>query len=277
MDTLMRYRFFNKYRILLISLFVLGMFLTWFFNSNMYEYVFAFDYHAEDLANEEIAKEVRDQLIEDTLKFDYFIAYSYEFTGLLTPFLAGITAIIFMLEKRSVFHQKYIRGQKQSSVIWSSIFWNALFTAVWMYAAYVIYCLIGTTFNQMTIEIERNTFDAIFGAGFSKNHLLLYHLTEGFVKFFIFTFIYSFFSCAICLVTNKSYIGMTVPMIYFLCLTVLFSIVSHVRFLSPAFTLSFSSYYGLQPWEIFVPLIIPILLSVGIILYSLKRSEKVIG
>ena len=77
---------------------------------------------------------------------------------------------------------------------------------MWYYIIYIIYLSIGYCIMGNRMEyIPRNTFDGIFGEGFSAASPYLYYMVQGITSILIGTFVYTLFGCVIALYCKKSY------------------------------------------------------------------------
>ena len=88
--------------------------------------------------------------------------------------------ILFYQEKNGLFTFRYVRGESQKKVILSTIFQYSWINALWYYIIYIIYLSIGYCIMGNRMEyIPRNTFDGIFGEGFSAASPYLYYMVQG--------------------------------------------------------------------------------------------------
>jgi hypothetical protein len=132
--------------------------------------------------------------------------------------------------------------------------------------------------------IPRNTFDGIFGQGFSTNHTFLYYTVEGFYKYFIFSFVYSIFSCSIVLLSKKIYQSIIIPTCYFFGFTFLVNFFSgasatNLIVLQPTYIQGFNAFINDSPnvSTALLPLsslIIPIITSLVLITIYIRGKEK---
>ncbi|MCB2356554.1 hypothetical protein [Clostridium estertheticum] len=273
MNKLTKYRIFNKYRVWTLLIFVLGFFLSWFFSSHLYELIFKFNFNAPDV----IGHGIEDQkfLINILLNFDDYVSSTFEYTTFLMPVFVCLLSIIYIKEKKGLLLYKYIRTQKLKKTLLNSIFTHSLYNAFTLYLGFVIFLVIGLIINKNPVITDRTFLNSYFGNGFYFNHPVAYFLIEGIIKFFIFTFVYSIFTFSISLVTNKMRYCIIIPIVFYLFTSIIFGAGMNIQELTPAFTQGFSSYVSINPLRVFIPLIIPILISVFLTIYHITRSERV--
>lgn len=191
----------------------------------------------------------------------------------------------FFQEKKSVFYYKYIRGQSQRKVILSSLFHHSVYVAVGVFAVYMVYLTIGWfTMRIEPSQVPLTSLDGLFGSHFLENHLYLYFTVCGLYKAFVSTFVYSLLSCSLCLVVSKPYQPILYSSLYYYGLTLFLSAVPLNRdifhSIQPAMIQGFTEYVYEPPllFDAIAPLltlVIPLAISVSIVIYTLRRSEKI--
>lgn len=282
MNVLTKERFMNWKKFLLFFAQLLALLISFLFVSGLFELLFRFDVNAPDLGGR--GEQVRHTLILGRLDIHEFMDTVSCMTK-IAPLITFAFSIFFFQEKRAVFQQKYVRGQSQKRVIISSLLSHSFFVAAGFYAVYMIYLIIGwTTMRIEPSQVPLNVLDGVFGSNFYEKHLFLYFAICGFYKAFMAAFVYSLLSCSICLVVRKAYQPILYSSIYYYGFTLLLSVVPLNRdvfhSIQPAMIQGFTQYVynPVLPFDAIAPLltlVIPFAIAVGIVIYTLKRSEKV--
>lgn len=279
MLVLTRYRILNKYNFWVFALFLASMLFIMYFETHLNQVnPFTFDpqlYHIENLPLAE-QEEYRLNLYNILIKFEY---YAYAACGsiiMALPILSCSTVWTFFQEKKGLFVYQYSRGQHKNVMIIRSILINAFIKAVYFYLSYVIYLIIGVLISNKTKpDLDLNLFDKFFGVGFGNAHQVIYFLLIGIIQVFLFSLTYCIFSYSICLVCRKPYLAFIIPITYCFAGSFLFLTTNEfsLEFLRPGFTTALTAYSGFPLWWSFSPLIIPLITSILLIHYSLKRTE----
>lgn len=282
MNVLTKERFMGWKKFLLFFALFLALLISYLFTSGLFELLFRFDVNAPDLVGR--GEKVRQTLILGRLDIHTYM-YTVSCMTQIAPLITFVFSIFFFQEKRAVFQQKYVRGQSQKRVIISSLLSHSFFVATGFYAVYMIYLIIGwCTMRIEPSQVPLNVFDGIFGRSFYENHLFLYFAVCGFYKAFMAAFTYCLLSCSICLVVRKAYQPILFSSIYYYGFTLLLSVIPLNRDLfhsiQPAMIQGFTEYVynPVLPFDAIAPLLtlsIPFAIAVGIVIYTLKRSEKV--
>ncbi len=283
-----KYRIFNKQRMILIGLSLLGMFFFWIFDSGFFEATIGFDKNAIDMTPER-APEVQKRLLSQILTFDrYMDTMGYATTIMLV--LLFSTVVLFYKEKNGLFAFRYVRGESQRKVILSAIFSHALINAVLYYLIYVIYTSVGYLFIGNTMSyVPRNIFDGIFGEGFSKRLPYLYYLVQGLPSFFIGTFVYTVTVCAVALFFRKAYQAIICMMSYYWGLQIVLEFL-RCTFMGPNLAWIVGTFepihlYGFYGYVYHNPsagtvlqtmssLIVPIIVSIVLLVITFRKEEK---
>lgn len=273
MNKLTEYRIFNKYRVWTLLIFVLGFFLSWLLSSHLYELIFKFNFNAPDV----IGHGIEDQkfLINNLLNFDDYVSSTFDYTTFLMPVFVCLLSIIYIKEKNGLLLYKYIRTQKFKKTLLNSIITHSIYNAFTLYLGFVIFLVIGLIINKNPVITDRTFLNSYFGNGFYFNHPVAYYLIVGIINFFIFTFVYSIFTFSISLVTNKMRYCMVIPIGFYLFMSIIFGAGMNIQELTPAYTQEFNAYVLVEPLTVFIPLLVPILISGFLIIYHITRSERI--
>jgi len=239
----------------------------------MFDYTLNFHLRPEEL---EFANTMQKDLISSISKLDDYVSATYTFTVTLLPLFVSALSLVYVFEKKGYFHFKHIRENKYKKILIKDILCHALLNSITIYLAYLIFLFVGIAFNRFESDVDRPLLNYIFGRGFYFSNMVLYHIIDGFIRFFIFTFVYSVFSFSISLCSTKYYYSMLSPIVYYFFTSIIFGIGFKYQFLSPTFTQGFPSYgSNLTIGEVLTPLLIPFIFSIGVVVYSCIRNEKV--
>jgi hypothetical protein len=208
-DMLYRYRMFNKPRLIMILILLLGMFLYWYISGGMYGATLGFNPNAADIAGR--SDTVQKALILQLKNLDDYTDI-LGFSSTIVPLMIFFTSALFFEEKNGLYIFAFSRMGKRKDILKSILFY-ALYNAAVIYLIYVIYLTAGVVWIGKNIEIERNLFDGIFGKGFGDS--IAYFYVEGFIPYFIGSFVYTYFSCCIALFARRKYQCILVPMVYY--------------------------------------------------------------
>lgn len=276
MKQITQYRVFHKYRLLAGLLFLAGLLIAWFFLSGLYNFTIGFDKTSPEYLY--YGRQMQQELIASTLEdYDLFVTSTYDFTTIMTPVFAAALSIQFIKEKKGLFPYSFTRRGKKLPILAKSLLSSALLTAAVLFLAYVLFCCVGLLFrNPATDGVygQRTVFNFLFGSNFYARHIFIYFLLEGFVKFFIFPFVYSLFACCVAFWTDKTYYCLVVPVVYYFFFSIVFGAGLGVQPLAPTFTMGFSSYGITQPFTALLPLVIPMAFCAVSLARACKRGEQ---
>lgn len=282
MNVLTKERLINWRKFPLFLALFLALLISYLFTSGLFELLFRFNVNAPDLEGN--GEQVKQAMIFGCLNIHTYMDTVTCMTE-IAPLITFAFSLFFFQEKRAVFFQKYLRGHSQKRVILSSLFSHSFIVAVGLYAVYMIYFIIGWyTMRIEPSQVPLNVLDGMFGSHFLENHLFLYFTISGFYKAFMAAFVYSLLSCSLCLVVHKAYQPILYSTVYYYGFTLLLSVIPLNRDLfhsiQPAMIQGFTAYVYDPPllFDAIAPLltlVIPFTIAVGIVIYTLRRSEKV--
>lgn len=266
-----KYRLFHRYRILILMIFFIGLWISWFFMGNIHAIL------TQNPIGIENIEEGRAMLLKQAFTIDIFASSTFRYTMILMPVLVCSMSLLFIWEKKGLFNFSFIRKEKPRKVIIKSLGIHAFVTGCAFYLIFIFFLTIGLLFNESTMTIPRKSFDFIVGYNYSQNNAYLYYVLDGFIKFFAFGFVYSLFSDSVSLLTSKDYLCIIIPVLYYFGMSVIFSSGLQVYALAPVYTQGFTSFENMPLWMAFTPLFVPLAFSVFAIIYSLRRHEKYVS
>lgn len=288
---LTKYRAFGKSRFIQMAVSLLSMLIYWGFSSGIFEILFNYNESSIDY-NAQKAEQVRHDMLESSMYLsEYMNIQGYTTTIMFILMLAVL--ILFYQEKNGLFTFRYVRGESQKKVILSTIFQYSWINALWYYIIYIIYLSIGYCIMGNRMEyIPRNTFDGIFGEGFSAASPYLYYMVQGISSILIGTFIYTLFGCVIALYCKKSYQALLWMLGYFWGTQILLEffrctflkqqagLAWFIGKFEPTFLYGFYGYVYHNPTirtalQTMDSLILPVLLSCVLLIIFFRKEEKI--
>lgn len=284
---LLRYRIFNLRRIIAGVTALISMWIYWFFYSGVYDETIGYNINSLEGAR---TLSAGSGLLKQILTFGRYMDIQGCATTILYLILIFLVTL-FYNEKCGLSSFRYVRGEKQSKVILSTIFSHSIINAIVFYVIYVIYTTIGYMLLGNTgLDIPRNIFDGIFGVQFSQKNPYLYYLIQGIPSFFIGTFAYTWMGCCISLVCKRAYQMIICMFSYFWGVQVILEFI-RCTFMSqnmammtlnftPAYLYGFYGYVYPSPtvftaFQMLLSLILPVLISIIILYIFLRGKEKI--
>lgn len=147
----------------------------------------------------------------------------------------------------------------------------------------MIYYIVGVVFfrisSELNVEVNgyREMFRDILGNGLYRDHRYLFYFMEGIPKYIVVPFVYGLFSLGISLWTNKKFMVIFIPTLYYLgfsALMMLLPIGNLKYYLAPSFIMAASSFNDLNTLMLPLALIIPFIISMILILARLCYGKE---
>lgn len=199
---------------------------------------------------------------------DYIIIWSTNIFQFSLPFVAILG---FLWEEESKKSHNMMISIKCATKMASSTF-----------IAYIIFYLLVIIIcrGHFSTYISRSFLCDIFGKSFYYNHAYVYYLIDGFVKFFLMTFIYSYCGSLMSVSLNnesKIYFCYYLPIIYF-CFSIISTLLVYVigdisMYLSPLTIMIAGSYFNISTPIIILVNFIPALICS--LIYHMKMSKLI--
>lgn len=260
----------NKYIIISSALLIIIPFFSWAVFSEFFRAMFLWD-------TEPYGK------LEYFGKMNPFYLYpihSFTLLQLILPVFPLITVIPFLRAKK-LLSFSYTRVQSYAKYTISTILKYSLTGCTALFLAYLLYLFIGVTLLPMTKDegIPRELFSEFLGKDFYNQHMVWYFIIEGFIKYYVFSFVYGLFAISISFLTSKNHLCILVPIAYYAILAILVAVLEsafsiNILFLSPTYTLMSNARPYINWFVIFTPLIPPVLFSTFIICRDLLTKKK---
>lgn len=221
-------------------------------------------------------------MMYSSFHFDLYMIWSTIYMQILFPLFATAPVILFFREKNGslAFQANRVKHYKQHII--HKILKYAFFSASLCFVGYLITYLIGVALFPTNLEFDafRNMFADILGAEFYLQHRYSYYLLEGFLKYFLTGFVYSFFGLSIALFTDKKFLFILIPTIYFLGTSAIIGLLTDnvfILYFIPSFVFFAASNDNLSTASLFIGFIPPLLISFSLIYKKLRNKyEKII-
>lgn len=225
-------------------------------------------------------------LIKKTLfRFDYDLIFSTKIFQLIIPFFGALSIYKYFNFHNSLFKYSLNRVKNYKKSIFKNIFKTSIGVSFAIFFAYLIIMLIcyklgNGVFGRVVVERDvtpRTLYLDILGRNFYYNHALLYWTLEGFTRFFIMPFIYTFFGCSIALISDNKKVVLIAPALYYFGFTILsfglIALLSFGYYFSPSAIMA-SGDYNVNSFLMLSMAFIPFYIGTGIIFLGNKYVEK---
>lgn len=145
----------------------------------------------------------------------------------------------------------------------------------------ILYLICNNTFaldlNNVN-QIPKSFLLDVFGYGFYSNNVYCYYLLEGFIKFFLMIFIYSFFAQAIVLININLKSVIVTPVLFYYILTVISFVLvglgySFFIYLNPS-TIIANSDYKLNSILLLILSLLPFYISIITLIWKKYHVEE---
>lgn len=251
---------FEKNRLFIMAIFTIGFILTFLFCNNMMFLKTILEGNINYLVSE--------------LNYDSYMSVSFGYGSTILPIIVSSFVISFVHEIKELLAKATLYKTLNYRTIIILLFKHASLGALSLYIAYIFYCILGLVFGQDE-NTSRVAFDFLLGVNFAQSNIFLYFIIEGFIKYFLFTFIYCLFSCSIALVAKKLVFTVIIPIVYYFGFSIIFGAILDIQILTPSYIHGFSSYMqALKISGIIIPLLVPISFTIiNCVIFSRKRLK----
>lgn len=211
--------------------------------------------------------------------YDYMMIWGALPMQFLLPIFSALPVLRFIDEKHGFLDQAAMKCRSFFKFYMKTIIKYALITAATCFMGYMIYYLVGIIFFRINPENfdYREMFRDIFGDGLYRDHRYLFYFLEGIPKYIFVPFVYGLFSLGISLWTNKKFMVIFIPTLYYLgfsALMMLLPIGSLKYYLAPSFMMAASSFIELNTLMLPLSLVIPTLIAATLILARLCYGKE---
>ena len=259
------YLLFNKY-VVIASLLLIGIsFLSWAIFSQYFSAVFLWDLSEMSVTRAEYFAMI--------FTFDNYVMDGFSLLQLILPIFSMLVVIPFLNSKKMLLFT-YSRNESYNKVLITNIAKTVLVGATMLFLSYLVFLAIGLVLTSISDDPNgRELFSDILGPDFYNNHIILYFILEGFLKYFIFTIVYSLFAIAVSFLTSNNYYALIIPFAYYAVTAIIVAVISSaigvdLTFLSPTYTVLANA----RPYTSLLFVIIPLLPPLTFSIYVISRD-----
>lgn len=262
----------NKY--ILVSFFVLFliMFLSWGIDSGVFGVIINFgSYDGPYTLGEYLS------LISG---FESYAELGYRFVQLIMPVFPVIIIIPF-LNDISTLPMVYPRAASYKKVIVPKIIKCLVVGCFALFLAFLCFLCIGLILLPAPQELgDYELFSEIFGKNFYEQHIEWFLVVQGFLRFFIFPFVYGLFGIAIAFLTPKKHLCLLIPVAYYTVLSLVVACLNSVFsprdffYFSPTYTLMSTARPYVNGFAVIAPLLPVFIFSIVVIATSLIKKRN---
>ncbi|GEM_PF-5753525 len=263
-------RLFNKYTLTSCIFLICILFISLFFSSGMYYWIFVADFQTESDLIGKNPRETVLMMLNQLRGWELYIDFATRYTIYFIPIFPLLPILQFYNEKKGYLSYASIRMKNFKKHMLHNIIKYAVISGLCVVLPYIVFFSIGNIFMIDHISTIGNYLD-ILGPSFYNNHPFLSYIFITFSIYFAIGFTFGISGIAIALWTDKSYLIIVIPIVYYIV----------IGNLAEAFNLpllnimhsvtAFNTLYN--TFEIFVPLLLPLILSITLILYKYKKGD----
>lgn len=279
------YRFFNKYQIGISAVFCLSLFVAFFF-TGLYDTLFNFNFNAPDIAADPYA--AQQLLLKQHTSMNCYTSDIYPYVMMGLPILCFSLSILFFHEKNGLFQYRYTRSHSYKRVVLTSMFTRSFVNSLYFYLSFIIYFTFGYFFFGSETNLVVHNFDGLFGTDFCLHHTYLYYMLEGFIIYFLASFVFTWLACSVAMLTNRIHNIILIPSCIYFGLSLIigyvfsFSLGSVIVDLFQPFKFVFVSLIEWEPkdsifniFKCLAPLSLPLLIAIILTVITLRKDDKV--
>ncbi|WP_062197955.1 hypothetical protein [Massilibacterium senegalense] len=266
-----RLRFINKYTLLSMLLLFSSLVLSWFFSSEIYYWLFIADFQNEpDLIGLDPRETVL-KMLNQLRSWEAYIDFATRYTIYFFPIFPLLPIIQYYNEKNGYFNYASIRLKNFKKYMFTTILKYSCISGLCVTITYIVYFSIGNLLITEHLDYVGN-FAHIFGESFYNDHPFLFYLFMATTIYFAIGFTFGMMGIAVAEWTEKSYLIIVIPLVYYIVIGNLAE-TFHLPLLNiMQGVVAYNTLF--QTYEIFVPLIIPLILSVGSIVYRYSKGDS---
>lgn len=221
-------------------------------------------------------------------RLDYTIIFGTRLFQVLVPFIPILLVDKFYNYSRNLY--LFSKNRIKSNFLHHLKLINSLSLKIALavflaYFIFLIYCqMVSFPINPITKgSPTRELFLEILGTDFYFNNMFLYFTLEGFVRFFIIPYIYSFLGCSLCFVVKNKKLALFLPSIYYFGFTLIsFGLAFFDNFIgkisyyfSPATIMVSGGFNNVNSLALIISGFLPIFIAIIILYLNFKYYDKV--
>ncbi|MEG0276387.1 MAG: hypothetical protein RR630_05100 [Coprobacillus sp.] len=212
-------------------------------------------------------------------EFDVTLIFGTNLFQIITPLICSFIGIKFYTYLKTILQMKFYRHSSYNKTLLKEILSKSFYTAISFFCAYLVFYFISLTMSQGRLNgsVSRDLFASILGYDLSQSQPYLYYIIEGFIRFFMVPFVYTFFSCSLCLVSNNQKTVLFITNMYYYGLSALafglFYITQNAIYINPSSIMVIGSFNGLNSLLLILIGSIPLWIGLIIIIWRGKNVE----
>ncbi len=216
----------------------------------------------------------------------------------LLPLMPSIFAYNFLKEKSGYFTNAYTRIGDYRRFMWKSVGVHALLSGVYFYATYLVFLAVGMVLSA-TVFYDNTVYGAearkvlgtawainphyytksflanVFGKYFFNHFPIEFYVLFGLVATFVFGVVYGLFTISVSFLTDKKYLSVLIPYIYFVFGSLLFSLLlNRLLIFAPISTFGALAFNREGTLSSVLPLAVPLLFSLVVLRIKIHRGDK---
>lgn len=216
------------------------------------------------------------------LEYDYMLIFGTQYMQLLPPIFAMISGIYILRVTKKTMLMEICRYNNYKFYIIKKITISSLKTAICVFLAYLSYFLFcylissGKLFS--TDQVLRTFLIDIFGVNFYLKNTFIYYLVEGFIRFFVITFVYSFITSTAVMFFEKEKYALLIAPIWYYGLSVIFYVLQTfigtiAIYFNPSTIMATGDYIEINSYLLILLSLFPFFISIGYIMRKTKYVE----
>lgn len=291
----------NKYKGYMVIVFTIFLFtiVSYILNTGILLGIsgFLFDFESYKSAALESGYQINSNSLSEFFKYsmeypvarflDYNMIFSFQYMILIIPIFGAIAGYIFYKQYNTILKVTIYKSKQFKKILLKTVFKNAFSIALSVYIAYLLFftllLVISNGLNSAVYNNQVATYSDFLldflGSNFYQLHPIIYHVVDGFIKFFLYIILYSLFAQALVLVfTNKLYI-IFLPIIFYYTLNIISFVLAasgfdYYYYLSPSTIVAHTDFNEINSVLLLGIAFIPLsLITSAIISYRLKYVE----
>lgn len=278
MKLITKKRIFNIRTIIAVLALPLVMIMSFLIQSSWFDIMF-FD-NFSDIPAEEVSV-AKDMLINQLLDWNIYHIHSNMYTPLFYPLFATLPVIFASYECKGYLQYIFSRNTSYKKTMISRCMKYALTSGFAMMTGYWIFIIFGAIIGLSNPEYDCGMLMDFF-PDIMINHPVFGGMIHGFTVYFIFGLVFGLFAAAISINTEKGFLIILIPHIYYLLVGNVLSAIYNMTgvFLfqqfSPWYSVTVTGQNYSQWYSVYYSLIPVLLLSIILIIRRLKNETKII-
>lgn len=266
-----RLRFFNRYVFTSILLLLIALLVSWFYVSDLFYWYFLADFENDaDLVGQN-KKEAVSIMVAQIMNWEIYIQSAMTYTLYLLPLFSVLPVVQFFNERKGYLKWATVRMKSYRRYLYTTVLKYAVISGICTSLPFIVFFTLGNLFLIDNLD-DIGNFGKFLGENFYANHPYVFFLFMSCTIYFAIGFTLGLMGCAITLWFDKKYLLVTIPIIYYLVigniaeafnlplLNIIHSVIAYNTLFSTG--------------EIFVPLLLPLLISIGAIFYHERRRAN---